>query len=92
MIAAGNAEIGHVSAGLLDMGEGAPDVCAVRDGIARRVQDGTEGRWLVWYGHRTGRYWATPTWPGANRLVEARTLDDLRAVMGEVDAFYSTRR
>jgi hypothetical protein len=59
-----------------------------QDEIARQLQARTRGRWLCWYGHRTGRYWAIRTGQGPFRLVEGPTPKDLAIAMGEVDAFY----
>jgi hypothetical protein len=74
---------------------GAPEVVpggAVEDAIAHRVQDRMEGRWVVWFGRRTGRYWAMSRRRELNRLVEARTPEGLLAAMDEIDAFYGGRR
>lgn len=62
-----------------------------QDEIARQVQARTHGRWLCWFGHSTGRYWAIRTVPGLFRLVEGQTPKDLIIAMGEVDAFYGGR-
>ncbi|MGH3391586.1 MAG: hypothetical protein ACRDOO_22170 [Actinomadura sp.] len=59
--------------------------------VARRLQERTNGRWLCWFGFRTGRYWAIPTVPRLFRLVEGRTPEDLRTAMAEFDAFHGDR-
>jgi hypothetical protein len=61
------------------------------DDTARRLQEHTSGRWSVWYGHSTGRYWAIRKPPGIYGLVEGATPDDLITAMNEVDAFYGGR-
>jgi hypothetical protein len=61
------------------------------DDIARRLQGHTGGRWSIWYGHSTRRYWAIRKPPGTHRLVEGATPDELITAMNEVDTFYASQ-
>lgn len=62
------------------------------DIAARRFQRHTGGRWVIWYGHATGRFWAMPRPPNPWRgLVEAATLESLAARLTEIDTFHGLR-
>ena len=63
-----------------------------QDEIAARLQARTHGRWLCWYGHTTGRYWAIRKPSGPYRLVEGATPKDLAIAMGDADAYYRGQR
>jgi hypothetical protein len=82
---------GPLSAGRDDAVAEVAPAGAAEEMIAHRVQDRTHGRWVVWFGRRTGRYWAMPRRRDLNRLLEARTPEGLLAAMGEIDAFYGGR-
>jgi hypothetical protein len=67
--------------------EGTPSVLAAHDEIAHALQERSEGRWLVWFGHATGHYWAgRRPLSRYGRLVEATTADQLTAAMRQIDA------
>ncbi len=57
-----------------------------QDDTARRIQAQVGGRWVCWYGHATGHYWAMPRaidgWYGA---VEATTPDRLAALIARFE-------
>ena len=62
------------------------------DQIARDLQKQTKGRWVIWYGHHTGHFWATTRgayWPG---LIEAGDVPALIRHLAEVDALFGTGR
>jgi hypothetical protein len=63
-----------------------------RDEIARGLQELAGGRWLCWFGHATGRYWALRRPPGTCLLIEGRTPEELRTAMSEIDSFCGTGR
>ncbi|WP_157419892.1 hypothetical protein [Actinomadura kijaniata] len=58
-----------------------------RRAIARQL-DREHPAWTVWYGPRTGRYWAMPARGVASPLLEADQPEALEAAMREVETWY----
>lgn len=59
------------------------------DEAARQLQRQTGGRWLAWFGHATGDFWATRTAPYPwNGLMCRSTPEALHAAMAELDALH----
>ncbi|GAA1585186.1 hypothetical protein GCM10009678_79690 [Actinomadura kijaniata] len=62
-----------------------------RRDVARRL-DRKHPAWTVWYGPRTGRYWAMPARGVASPLLEADRPEALEAAMREVETWYGIGR
>jgi len=58
------------------------------DQIARSLEQQTGGRWVIWYGHHTGRFWAIPRGRHWNGLIEADGALEMLIRIGEVDAWF----
>ena len=76
---------------VIDAPSATPDRLARRpeDQIAREMEQRTGGRWLVWFGHVTGHYWATPREPYPwHGLIENVSPVGLMAAIGQVETFF----
>ncbi|MBA9001996.1 hypothetical protein [Thermomonospora cellulosilytica] len=56
--------------------------------IARNVEQQAGGRWAVWYGHATRRFWAVPRGKYWDGHIEATNALELLARIGEVEAWF----
>ena len=59
------------------------------DDMARQIQHRHQPGWLVWYGRRTGQYWALAAWTRAQReMLGAATPGALDAAMTAFEALH----
>lgn len=48
--------------------------------------------WVIWWGDKTGRFWAVPRWPAVAPIIEAPDEGRLLTQMREIEAHGVVRR